>query len=107
MSLQDLVNKTVEINNRFKGHFGKQGRALSLMSEVGELADAMLEYEGGKEKGTREAKGKDEVADALADILYNIFLIANHYDVDLDKEYDKVLTDIEDRLKKGDFVEKE
>lgn len=106
MSLQDLVKRTVEINDRFKGHFGKQGRALSLMSEVGELADAMLEYEGGKEKGTREAKGKDEVADALADILYNLFLIANHYGVDLDKEYERVLKEVELRLEEGDFVEK-
>lgn len=107
MILRDLVKKTVEVNNRFKCHFGKQGRALSLMSEVGELADAMLEYEGAKEKGTRDSKGKDEVADALADILYNIFLIANHYDVDLDIEYEKVLSDVEERLKKGEFIEEE
>jgi NTP pyrophosphatase (non-canonical NTP hydrolase) len=106
MSIRELVIKTVELNQRFRGHFGKQGRALSLMSEVGELADAMLEYEGGKEKGTRDPKGKEHVADALADILYNIFLIANHYDVDLDEEYERVLNGVENRLKKGEFVEK-
>lgn len=105
MTLRKLVEKTVAINNRFKGKFGKQGRALSLMSEVGELADAMLEYEGGKSKGTRSSKGKDHIADALADILYNIFLITNHYNVDLDKEYEKVLLDVEKRLEKGEFVE--
>ena len=78
-----------------------------MMSEVGELADAMLEYEGGKEKKTRGAKGREEVADALADILYNIFLIANHYGVDLDDEYGRVLKEVEKRLEGGDFVEGE
>lgn len=104
-SFEDLITKTVEINSRFKTEFGNHGRVLSLVSEVGELADAILEYDGSKEKGTRNPKGKDEIADALADLLYNLILVAQHYNVDLSKEYEKVLKNVEERLKAGEFVE--
>ena len=104
VDINKLAARTVAINNTFKVKFGKQGRAMSLVSEVGELMDAMLEVDGGKEKGTRDAKGKEHVADAIADILYNLFLIANHYDVDIAKEYEKVLADVEKRLSSGEFV---
>lgn len=103
-SFDDLITKTVEINSRFKTEFDNHGRVLSLVSEVGELADAVLEYDGGKEKGTRSTKGKDEIADALADLLYNLVLVARHYDVNLSKEYERVLRNVEERLKTGEFV---
>ena len=78
---------------------------MSLVSEVGELADAILEYDGGKEKGTRKSQGKEEIADALADLLYNLILVAWHYDVDLTKEYEKVLQGVEKRFEQGEFIE--
>ena len=106
MKLQDLINKTTEINDRFKGHFGKQGRAMSLVSEVGELMDAMLEFEGNKEKGTRNSKGKDEIADALCDILYNVFILSKHYEIDLPEGYIKMIKKVESRFDKGEFLEK-
>ncbi len=71
-----MYKRTVTLNNRFKKEFSKEGRALSLVSEVGELADAILEHSGEKEKNTRNPKGKEEVADALADILYNLIVLA-------------------------------
>lgn len=105
MKLQDIVARTIKVNNRFKAHFGKQGRAMSLVSEVGELMDAMLEYEGGKEKGDRDSKSKEEVADALCDILYNVFVLSNHYEINLTEEYNKMIDEVEKRFEKGEFVE--
>jgi len=103
-SFNDLIAKTVEVNGRFKAEFSDRDRILSLVSEVGELADAVLEYDGGKEKGTRSPKGKGEIADALADIFYNLVLVAQHYGVDLTEEYKRVLKDVEKRLKTGEFI---
>jgi NTP pyrophosphatase (non-canonical NTP hydrolase) len=107
MDFKDIIQKTLEVNGRFKTEFSDHGRALSLVSEVGELAEAILEYDGGKGKGTRDPKGKEEIADAMADLLYNVIVLASHYDVDLEKEYEKVLGDVEKRFEKGEFVGKE
>jgi NTP pyrophosphatase (non-canonical NTP hydrolase) len=107
MDFQKLIQRTLEVNGKFKTEFSDHGRALSLVSEVGELADAILEYDGGKEKGTRNPKGKEEIADALADLLYNVIVLSSHYDVKLEQEYEKVLESVEKRFRKGEFVGKE
>ena len=104
MDIKKLSDWTIKINSRFKKEFSKEGRALSLVSEVGELADAMLEHEGGKEKGTRKAKDKEEIADALADILYNLFILSWHYNIDLGNEYENMLSGLDKRFKSGEFV---
>ena len=79
---------------------------MSLVSEVGELAEAILEYDGGKEKGTRNPKGLEEIADALADIQYNLIILAQHYKIDLPKKYQEVLEEVNTRFAKGEFVKK-
>ena len=104
MDIKKLAEWTMKINNQFKKEFSDQGRALSLVSEVGELADAMLEYDGSKEKGTRESKGLEEIADALSDIQYNLFVLASHYKIDLGEDYEKMLTGLSKRFKSGEFV---
>ena len=107
MDIKKLAEWTIEINNKFKKEFSDEGRALSLVSEVGELADAMLEYEGGKEKGTRNSKGLEEITDALSDIQYNLFVLASHYKIDLGEDYEKMLTGLSKRFESGEFVAKE
>jgi NTP pyrophosphatase (non-canonical NTP hydrolase) len=104
MDIKKLAEWTIEINNRFKKEFSDQGRALSLVSEVGELADAMLEYDGSKEKGTRDSKGLEEIADALSDIQYNLFVLASHYQIDLGDDYEKMLAGLNKRFESKEFV---
>jgi len=104
MDIKKLAEWTIKINSQFKKEFSDQGRALSLVSEVGELADAMLEYDGSKEKGTRDSKGLAEIADALSDIQYNLFVLASHYKIDLSDDYEKMLTGLSKRFKSGEFV---
>jgi NTP pyrophosphatase (non-canonical NTP hydrolase) len=104
MDIKKLADWTIKINSRFKKEFSDQGRALSLVSEVGELADAILEYKGEKEKGSKKNKGLEEIIDALADIQYNLFVLASHYNIDLGKEYKKMLSNLDKRFKSGEFV---
>jgi NTP pyrophosphatase (non-canonical NTP hydrolase) len=104
MDIKKLSDWTISINNKFKKEFTTQGRALSLVSEVGELADAILEYSEEKEKGTRKGKSLEEIKDALADIQYNLFVLASHYKIDLGKEYETMLKNLSKRFESGEFV---
>jgi NTP pyrophosphatase (non-canonical NTP hydrolase) len=77
-------------------------RFVELVEEVGELANAIQTDEGFKSKKRK----KSDITNCLCDILYEIFLISDHYQVDLDKEYPLVLEEIEGRRKAGDFEDK-
>lgn len=74
-------------------------RLAELMEEVGELANAIQTDEGFKSKKRK----KSELVDSICDVLFEVFGIAAHYNVDLDKEYPKVLKQINERRKSGEF----
>jgi NTP pyrophosphatase (non-canonical NTP hydrolase) len=74
-------------------------RFVELVEEIGELANAIQTEEGFKSKKRKKA----EITNSICDILYEVFLIADHYDVDLDTAYPEVLQEIEDRRKAGEF----
>lgn len=74
-------------------------RMLELIEEVGELANAIQTEEGFKTKKRKKA----DLVDSICDVLFEVFNIAAHYKVDLDKEYPKVLKMIDDRRKSGEF----
>jgi NTP pyrophosphatase (non-canonical NTP hydrolase) len=74
-------------------------RLAELVEEVGELANAIQTEEGYKTKNRQ----KSEVADSVCDILFEILLMADRYNIDLDKEYPLVLKQIDDRRQRGDF----
>lgn len=74
-------------------------RFVELVEEVGELANAIQTDEGYKSKKRK----KSEVINSVCDILFEILLIADHYHIDLDKEYPEVLKEIETRRKNGEF----
>ncbi len=74
-------------------------RLVELMEEVGELANAIQTDEGFKSKKRK----KSDVTNSVCDSLYELLLIADHYHIDLDKEYPAVLEEIETRRKNGDF----
>jgi len=84
-----MPDKNWTIHNRFT----------ELVEEVGELANAIQTDEGFK---TQKRK-KSEVIDSICDVLFEIFNIANHYKVDLDKEYPQILKQLKERTKKGEF----
>lgn len=74
-------------------------RMVELIEEVGELANAIQTDEGYKSKKRK----KSDIIDSVCDVLFEVFNIAAHYKVDLDKEYPKVLKLIDDRRKAGEF----
>jgi NTP pyrophosphatase (non-canonical NTP hydrolase) len=86
---EKINNKNWTIHTRF----------VELVEEVGELANAIQTEEEFKSKKRK----KSDVTNSVCDILFEIMLIADHYNIDLDKEYATVLKEIDERNKNGDF----
>lgn len=83
------ANKKWSVHNRFT----------ELVEEVGELANAIQTQEGFKSSKRK----KSEVTNSVCDILFELLLIADHYNINLDKEYPEVLEEIDRRRKAGEF----
>jgi len=98
--LKQLIEKTKTLTKKFPvPQWSAETRFVDLVEEIGELANAILVAEKRKTKKRQKA----EIADSLCDCLWNIFILADIYKIDLDKEYQKVLKQVAARIKKGDF----
>lgn len=104
---QALIDQTHRLRLEFENRgnkYDKRSRLIDLVEEVGELAQAIHIVEGFKRTNDpTKAKTTEDVADALADILYELVLLAHEYDLDLVEEYQKMLLRLENRLKAGEF----
>jgi NTP pyrophosphatase (non-canonical NTP hydrolase) len=74
-------------------------RLAELIEEVGELSNAIQTEEGFKS----QKRKKSDIDDSICDILYELFLIADHYKIDLDKKFPEVLKEIDRRRNNGEF----
>lgn len=105
MDFKKLVDDTLLLSDKFKTKLGKQGRMIDLMEEVGELANAMLMVDGRKTSGNpAKQRTKEDIADALADILYDLILLSKHYDIKLDEVYPRMLEEMNNRFEKKDLT---
>lgn len=100
-TLNDYKNETWELVESMpnSGGWTIHNRLAELMEEVGELANAIQTDEGFKSKKRK----KSDLTDSVCDVLFEIFSISAHYNVDLDKAYPEVLKQINDRRKAGEF----
>lgn len=100
-SLNDYLKDTKKVCDEMPNpkKWGPHHRFAELVEEVGELANAIQTDEGYKSKKRK----KSEVIDSICDILYEVFMMAATYKVNLDKEYPKVLKQIDSRRKSGEF----
>ena len=104
MDLKTAQHKTIQLSQKFPTPMNKKSRALDLMEEVGELANAILITEGDKPSNRAISKDADYgISDSLCDILYDVFMLAEDYKVDLSEKYPQVLEHIETRVKSGEF----
>lgn len=100
-NLNQAIKETEKVCEKFPSpkKWASHQRLAELMEEVGELANAIQTTEGYKSK----KRQKSEITDSVCDILYEVFIMASVYNVDLDKEYPKVLKQLEKRIKNGEF----
>ncbi|MEX0616876.1 MAG: MazG nucleotide pyrophosphohydrolase domain-containing protein [Candidatus Woykebacteria bacterium] len=100
MKLNEAVLETKKVANSMPPpKWEIYQRFNDLVEEVGELANAIQVTEGFKTKN----RSKSELVDSVCDVLFSIFLVAAHYKIDLEEEYPKVLKEIDNRRKKGEF----
>ena len=101
--MDKLQEKTIDLAKDFSGLKKKEHIFMDLIEETGELATAILYTEKIK-KGKNNGKlSRDDIADALADMLFDMFLLADKYDIDLNKEYQRIIERLKMRVKKGEF----
>lgn len=87
MKIEEFKKKFVKKINSFENVWDKDGRILHLGEEVGELMEIIMQYKGLK----KPKKNKDDIANALADILDDIFALAYLYEIDFKYLIQKVL----------------
>ncbi|HSX08540.1 MAG TPA: hypothetical protein VLF93_00100 [Candidatus Saccharimonadales bacterium] len=99
-TLNEYKKSTKDVADKIKNNnWTIHTRFVELVEEVGELANAIQTEEGFKSKKRK----KSDVTNSVCDILFEIMLIADHYNIDLDCEYPAVLKEIDERNKNGDF----
>lgn len=106
MDLEEAKRETLKLEKNIRDRKGQERwtpntRFIDLVEEVGELANALLVEHGFKAEKVRRA----ELIDSICDILFNLLILADHYKVDLNKEYPKVLEHIKERLERGDLTD--
>lgn len=101
LNLNQAIKETEKVCGKFPNprKWTSHHRFAELVEEVGELANAIQTKEG--YKSTK--RQKSEVNDSICDILYEVLMMASMYKVNLDKEYPKVLRQLEKRIKNGEF----
>lgn len=94
IEIQEIVDRWI---NEHGGYWSPLSMVCAVMEELGEVAREINSIEGYKPKKSVENNSKLE--EELADLLFSIICIANHYKVDLAKELNKSI----DKYTKRDF----
>ncbi len=100
--LKDLLQRAEEIRAKYNEANAKNGKdtwtirdyAMGLVGDIGDLEKLIMAKEN-----LRDIEDADEkLGHELADILWSLLIIANHYGIDLDHEFQKTMQVIEERI---------
>lgn len=106
-TFEDAINdirKTVDRFQKIEGKpWGAEGAVIELAKQVGQLSALVMNREGyyyaEREKESDSYKAsKDNIADELADIMFAVVRIADHYEIDL------VATNVKTRKSEDSFL---
>src|SRR4051812_41357753 len=102
--LNDLMQRAEEIRAQYEELNARNGKeawrirdyAMGFVGDVGDLQKLVMAKENLRDIDDVDAKLGHE----LADCLWSVLVIANYYNVDLNKEFSKTMDTISDRIKK-------
>lgn len=99
MAIKDSLKEIQDVVDNWIGEHGGYWPPLSMicaiMEELGEVAKEVNSIEGYKPKKSKITDSN--LAEELADLLFSIICIANHYKVDLGKEFNKTFNKYSER----------
>lgn len=87
MNLNNFEKDFIKKIKSFDNVWDKDARILHLGEEVGEFMEIIMQYKGLK----TPSKDKNDIENALADILEDVFSLAYHYDIDFNTLLNKTL----------------
>jgi len=103
MHMKELQKETSNIIKQANFLQKKESRFFDLIEEVGELAKDIMYYEGWKKGKFSNRIARKDIADSLSDVLFDIFALADLYNLDLEKEYQKMIKRLKKRVTRGEF----
>jgi NTP pyrophosphatase (non-canonical NTP hydrolase) len=107
MKFEEIVQKALYIREKYAEleiklygeEWSREEIALGFVGDVGELMQYVVANEGKRDKEDKEAK----LAYELSDCLWSILVLANKYNIDLEKAFNNNMAilekDIENRLR--------
>lgn len=98
-SFSDLKQRALNLAKQFPNQWDAKTHFVDLVEEVGELGNAILVDGGDKSEKRRRA----DLKDSFADILFELILMADECDVDLEKELSQMLDSLEKRLAQEEY----
>ncbi len=94
-SFNEIIGESVRLINEFKKREKKEWTpeviTLELQKQVGELSKFIMSKEGYYIKARDDMENykatKEKIGDEMSDILFMLIRLADHYDIDLEKEH--------------------
>jgi len=104
MDFKDIINRALEIRQKYseleKKKYGrewtKEEIALGLVGDVGDLIKLISAKEGVRDTTDVDSK----LAHELSDCLWSVLVIANKYNVDIEKSFLKTMNELDNGLSK-------
>jgi NTP pyrophosphatase (non-canonical NTP hydrolase) len=102
--LKDLQARALEVRRRYNelnhrdGHdvWGPKDYAIGFVGDVGALMKLVMAKENMRNIDDVDVELRHE----LADCLWSVFVLANHYNIDLEKEFMRTMGHLEKRIAK-------
>ena len=105
ITFDEIVKKTAEVSDQFPQKYDLRDHFIDLVEEVGELAQALQISEGRKKTNDpRKQRSRDDVVDAMCDVMFELIRIAEMQKIDLGEEYMKTMDHIQSRIDNGEFT---
>lgn len=98
-SFSDLKQRALTLSKQFPHQWDAKTHFVDLVEEVGELGNAIL-VDGGDKS---EKRRRSDLRDSIADVLFELILMADECDVDLEKELKEMLDGLEKRLANSEY----
>lgn len=98
-SFSTLKQRALTLSKKFPNKWDAKTHFVDLVEEVGELGNAVLVDSGDKSEKRRRA----DLKDSFADVLFELILMADECNVDLEKELSEMLDGLEKRLNNEEY----